>query len=229
MKKITLTIIALAVCISVFANNYVVQLGVFQQPVNVSTYFYNVDNVQMTKDRNNFFIYYVSGFTNENQATSKKYDFQNMGYNAQVIDMDAIIACKQACSRVQPTYYDDVNTNYDVTMDCTNSYKPHELQDYEKVRVIMMDDPSTMLSLQGNEKTIRRIQCYLNSRGVSNCRIEITNRMTCIESARGTALWVVNTSNQVIDIDSQFKRIKNYSTPTVRTTQPARMIYSMVD
>ena len=46
-------------------------------------------------------------------------------------------------------------------------------------------------------------------------RIEIKNTMTCTESAKGSALWVVNTSAQVLDVESEFKRIIQYKTPQV--------------
>ena len=152
----------------------------------------------MTKNGHEFYIYYIDGFTSRANAQYKLAQYEKMGFRAQVIDLEAIQKCKNACQKVEPTYYDDINTPYDLT----EGYTPKELQDYEKVRVVMINNPYSTITLDGKTN---RMQCYLNMRGISNCRMIIKN--TWSNKKHPLKVWVYNESNSILNIESEFRKL----------------------
>jgi len=198
MKKLIFLFLSVLFCLDAFADDYVIQLGAFDQTVNINTYFNGISNVKMTKNAHEFYVYYIDGFTSRAAAQYKIVQYKKMGFRAQVVDLEAINKCKSACQKVEPNYYDDINTNYDLT----NGYTPKELQDYEKVRVVIINNPYSTITLDGKTN---RIQCYLNMRGISNCRIMIKN--TWSSTKHPVKVWVYSESNNILDIESEFRKI----------------------
>lgn len=231
MKKLSLTTLALAICLSVFADNIVIQLGAFDKAVNVNTYFEGLNNVKMMVDRNNFYIYYVDGFSSESQAASQVYEYQSQGFNAQVIDMEAIMRCKQSCGQPQPHYYDEVKTTtFTLAAASPCGYLPKEKQDFERVRIVMLNNPNARLVMGGKTNMVGQIQCYLNTRGVANCNIDVQPTTNCTEANSGASIWVYNSANELIDIEAEFRRITRSGPATYISSTPSTTtssIYTM--
>jgi len=190
MRHLTALLVLLFLCLNLSANDITIQLAAFNQPVNIYTYFEGVSNVKMMRNGKEFYVYYVDGIKNSTEANQKISEFKRMGFKAMQIDMDAIYACKSTCSK----------NKKNVQNKLTNSYSPKELQDYEKVRIVLMNDLASTIVLKGN---CQRIKCYLNMRGVSNCRMIVKDANT----SAPLNVWVYNDTNEVVDVESTFRTL----------------------
>ena len=200
--RISILLLLLAIATNLSANNIVIQLGVFEKPVDSQTYFQDITNVKRLQDGSGFYLYYVEGIESKTEASKMVDAFNQMGYSARIINMDAVIACQNACSRPTSTTpirdYQPSVEHYKVT----EAFTPSEVSDYEKVRTVMINNPSTTVVLDGQATNL---QCYLNMRGISNCRMIIKNDWSSV--TQPVKVWVYDENNIALNIDAMFERI----------------------
>ncbi len=101
MRKLLLSIAIMAISHTFLnAQNYVVQVAAFDRYVKLD-YFSGLSGIYHLEDHNSIHKYFISGFENEAAAESQAKTAKDLGYNARVIDMDAINAlCAQTCGAI---------------------------------------------------------------------------------------------------------------------------------
>lgn len=230
MKKITFSFFVFLLCITnVFADNIVIQLAAFNRAVDQELYFQGISDVEMMRDHNNFYIYYIN--TESDNADTILDNYKEMGYNAYVIDLNNILNCLIACRSPRaatPTYSPppQPEVTYDSPLPEPEGYAMTTVEDFEKARVVIMDDPNHLVKLEGNQQMIRKVQCYLNLRGVANCRIDASEYWQNIKTGDPATLWLFG-DEKVIDIESEFRRIVNERKQKMQTSHGT--IYTRIE
>ena len=126
------------------ANNYRVQISVFEQSV-ASDYFYDVDQVKLSIDINDLYRYYIGDFEDKERAEAAKNDLINKGYKyAKVIDLEAErIACASSCKvslYVQHIFFDFDRSNL----------RTKSRQDLDDLVYLMQDNPEYKVELSAH-------------------------------------------------------------------------------
>jgi len=63
MKKLIFLFLSVLFCLSAFANDYVIQFNAFNQAVHFNTNFNGISDVKMTRNSQDFYIYYIDEFS----------------------------------------------------------------------------------------------------------------------------------------------------------------------
>lgn len=179
MNKIILFVALLCSCQFLFANNYRVEISVFEKSVPVD-YFYEVEDVKLAVDVNNLFRYYLGDFTNANEAESAKAALIAKGYKyAKVVDLKAERAnCSASCKA--PIYVQNIFFDFD-----RSNLRTKSRNDLDELANLMQDNPGYKVelsahtdakgSLEYNTALSQRrsgaAKDYLVARGISADRI----------------------------------------------------------
>ncbi len=236
MKKLFFSFLITCMSCSLFANEYVLQLAAFDRTVDQS-YFEGIQNVQVFKDYNGFYVYYIDGFSDKTTIENQLAEYKSMGFNAIVGNMTQWLQCKEKCGKVSTQYYDEVITpveTYDVTT-TEKTYVPKEKYDYERVRTVLLDNDNYSLEIQGQQMTAYELRCYLNLRGVSNCRISFAydGNGNMLKSTEGLVeVRIYDEARMTLDVEQEFKKIINRSNSikysTKATPAPSQILASGV-
>ena len=187
MRKLTLTLfLCLLFQLISFSQDYVVQVAAFDTKVSLD-YFKGLSGIYHFEDHNNIHKYYISGFNNQNAATEKAKQAKGLGYNAYVIDMDAIRrTCAQSCGAPNipdPTKIRSIFFDFDKSF--LRSESKYQL---DQLRTILLQDSSYTVELSAHTDakgsleyntalSMRRANAakdYLLAKGVSVDRIKIS-------------------------------------------------------
>ena len=110
MKQIILSIVLLLFSLVVMADQYRVELCVFEKGVD-NSYFKGINNVQLAIDRNAFYRYYVGDFDNRAtaEAIQKEAITKGLKYAKVINYTQEKIACANSCTapdRIQHLLFD---------------------------------------------------------------------------------------------------------------------------
>lgn len=110
MKQIILSVVLLLFSLVVMADQYRVELCVFEQGVS-NSYFKGIEGVKLAIDRNQFYRYYVGDFEDKAAAEAIKQEAITKGLKyAKIINYtEAQLACANSCTspdRIQHLLFD---------------------------------------------------------------------------------------------------------------------------
>ena len=185
MIKLALTfLICLFFTLLAFSQDYVVQVAAFDTKVSLD-YFKGLDGIYHFEDHNNIHKYYIGGFNDKSKAENSAQKAKGLGYNARVIDMDAIRkTCSLTCGAPaipDPTKIRSIFFDFDKSFLRTTSKRQ-----LDQLRTILKsnDDYHVELSAHTDAKgsveyntalSMRRANAakdYLISKGISADRIK---------------------------------------------------------
>jgi len=183
MRKLPL---ALLLCLSSFfmmaqQSGIAIQLAAFDRYVP-NDYFSGIDGIYHTVDHNEIYRYYIGGFDSEDAAKSKANEIKGLGYNMQIVDLDALRElCINSCGIVDPTTIRSIFFDFD-----KSNLRTTSVSELDKLYRVLVQNPgySTVLSAHtdahgSNDYNVslsqRRAQSareYLVSKGIASERIK---------------------------------------------------------
>ncbi len=179
MKKIILFTTFLCSFQFLFANNFRVEISVFEKSVPVD-YFFGVEDVKLAVDVNNLFRYYVGDFTDASEAEAAKTALVAKGYKyAKVVDLKAERAnCSASCNT--SIYVENIFFDFD-----RSDLRTKSRNDLAELANLMQSNPDYKVelsahtdakgSLEYNTALSKRrsnsAKDYLIARGISADRI----------------------------------------------------------
>ncbi|MEM6321431.1 MAG: OmpA family protein [Bacteroidota bacterium] len=127
-----------------FANNYRVEIAVFDSGVDLD-YFYNIDDVKLAVDINDLFRYYLGDFDTAAEAETARKDVVAKGYKyAKVVDLKAERAnCAMSCQT--PLYVENLFFDFDKSFLRTKSKS-----DLDDLVTLMNDNPDYKVELSAH-------------------------------------------------------------------------------
>jgi len=185
-KQITLAVLCLFSFFYSHAQNddFVVQLAAFDQSVSLD-YFKGLSGVYHVKDHNDIHKYYIGGFADESAAAASAKNAVDLGYNARVLDMNAIRnACHLSCGMlIDPTKirsiffdFDKYNLRGESKVQLDRLYKMMIANPDYNVELSAHTDSKGSLDYN-NTLSINRAkaaQTYLINKGLPSTRIKIS-------------------------------------------------------
>ncbi len=179
MKNLLLCTILFFTYQSIFANNYRVEISVFEKSVPLD-YFYEVDDVKLAVDINDLYRYYLGDFTDATEAEAAKKEMLAKGYKyAKVIDLKAERAtCSASCSA--PLYVENIFFDFD-----RSNLRVKSRNDLDDLATLMQDNSDYKVDLSAHtdargslayntalsQRRSSSAKNYLISRGISADRI----------------------------------------------------------
>lgn len=179
MRKIFLVLLLNCTCQFIFANNYRVEISVFEKSV-ATDYFYNVENVQLAVDVNDLYRYYVGDFSDMSKAETMKNELVTKGYKyAKVVDLKAERAnCSASCKA--PLYVQNIFFDFD-----RSNLRAKSRSDLNDLATLMQDNPDYKVELSAHtdahgsleyntalsERRATSAKDYLTTKGISSDRI----------------------------------------------------------
>ncbi|MFK7983299.1 MAG: OmpA family protein [Saprospiraceae bacterium] len=228
MKDLLLCTILFFACQSIFANNYRVEISVFEKSVPLD-YFYEVEDVKLAVDVNDLYRYYLGDFTDVAVAETAKKELLAKGYKyAKVIDLKAERAnCSASCKA--PLYVENIFFDFD-----RSSLRTKSRNDLDELANLMQDNPDYKVelsahtdakgSLEYNTALSQRrsgsAKDYLIGRGIS------ADRITTSEFGETSPIAKNDINGQDSPSGRQFNRrvvvtvMKNNGTTVPNVVQP---------
>jgi len=179
MKKILLLSIVCCNALFLFANNYRVEIAVFEKSVPVD-YFYEVEDVKLVVDVNDLFRYYLGDYTDMEAAEAAKKEMIGKGYKyAKVVDLKTERAnCSASCK--VPLYVENIFFDFD-----RSNLRSKSKSDLEDLAILMQDNPDYKVELSAHtdakgsleyntalsQRRSNAAKDYLIGRGISAARI----------------------------------------------------------
>lgn len=179
MKKIILLFSFFCICQFSAANNYRVEISVFEKSVNTD-YFYDVNDVQLAIDVNDLYRYYVGDFSELAKAETMKKEIIAKGYKyAKVVDLKAERAnCSASCKA--PLYVENIFFDFD-----RSNLRTKSRSDLDDLATLMQDNPDYKVELSAHtdargsleyntalsERRATSAKDYLIKRGIKADRI----------------------------------------------------------
>ncbi len=179
MRNISTLAILLFSSISAMANQYRVEIAVFDRSVDVD-YFYNLENVSLAVDLNDLYRYYIGDFSASSEAEAVKNDAIAKGYKyARVIDLVAErTLCASTCKA--PLYVRNIFFDFD-----RSSLRSKSRSDLDQLATLMKDHPDYKVELSAHtdsrgsleyntalsERRANSAKDYLVTKGISAARI----------------------------------------------------------
>jgi len=144
MKKFLLLSIVSCSSLLLFANNYRVEIAVFEKSVPVD-YFYEVDDVKLAVDVNDLFRYYIGDYTKMAEAKTAKDALIAKGYKyAKVVDLKAERAtCSASCKA--PLYVENIFFDFD-----QSNLRTKSRNDLDDLATVMQDNPGYKVELSAH-------------------------------------------------------------------------------
>ncbi|MEM1124332.1 MAG: OmpA family protein, partial [Bacteroidota bacterium] len=144
MKKILLFKLLVCLSFSAYANNYRVEISVFEKRV-ANDYFYDVEDVQLAIDVNDLYRYYVGDFSDINKAEMTKKELVGKGYRyAKVVDLKAERAnCSASCKA--PLYVQNIFFDFD-----RSNLRTKSKSDLASLATLMKDNPDYKVELSAH-------------------------------------------------------------------------------
>ena len=178
MRKSIIIAVLFCYCQLSFANQYRVEIGVFEHGVGFD-YFYNVEDVKLAVDVNDFYRYYVGDFEEESKAETAKNDAISKGYNARIIDLVKVReACAMSCKA--PLYVENIFFDFD-----RSGLRSKSKRDLDDLAELMTDNPDYKVELSAHtdargsleyntalsNRRSNSAKDYLVAKGISSSRI----------------------------------------------------------
>ena len=164
---------------TIFANNYRVEIAVFEKGVAVD-YFYEVADVKLAVDVNDLYRYYLGDFTDAAAAEAAKKEMLTKGYKyAKVVDLKAERAnCSASCKA--PLYVENIFFDFD-----RSNLRTKSRNDLDDLVILMQDNPDYKVELSAHtdakgsldyntalsQRRSNSAKDYLIGRGISADRI----------------------------------------------------------
>jgi len=179
MKNLLLCAILFFTCQTIFANNYRVEIAVFEKGVGLD-YFYEVADVKLAVDVNDLYRYYLGDFTDAAAAEAAKKEMLAKGYKyAKVVDLKAERAnCSASCKA--PLYVENIFFDFD-----RSNLRTKSRSDLDDLATLMQDNPDYKVELSAHtdakgsldyntalsQRRSNAAKDYLIGRGISADRI----------------------------------------------------------
>lgn len=179
MRKIFFILLLNCTCQFIFANNYRVEISVFEKSV-AADYFYNVEDVQLAVDVNDLYRYYVGDFSDMSKAETIKNELVAKGYKyAKVVDLKAERAnCSASCKA--PLYVQNIFFDFD-----RSNLRTKSRNDLDDLATLMQDNPDYKVELSAHtdahgsveyntglsKRRATSAKDYLIAKGISSDRI----------------------------------------------------------
>lgn len=144
MKNLLLCTLSFFCCQLLLANNYRVEIAVFEKSVPVD-YFYEVDDVKLAVDVNDLYRYYLGDFTDAADAEAAKKEMIGKGYKyAKVVDLKAERAnCSASCKA--PLYVENIFFDFD-----RSNLRAKSRSDLDDLATLMQDNPDYKVELSAH-------------------------------------------------------------------------------
>lgn len=144
MRKIILFLLFTCTYQFISANNYRVEISVFEKSVTAD-YFYNVEDVQLAVDINDLYRYYIGDFSDMAKAETMKNELVTKGYKyAKVVDLKAERAnCSASCKA--PLYVENIFFDFD-----RSNLRAKSKSDLDDLTILMKDNPDYKVELSAH-------------------------------------------------------------------------------
>lgn len=144
MRKTILFLLFTCTYQFVSANNYRVEISVFEKSVALD-YFYNVEDVQLAVDVNDLYRYYIGDFGDMSKAETMKNELVTKGYKyAKVVDLKAERAnCSASCKA--PLYVQNIFFDFD-----RSDLRTKSRSDLGDLATLMQDNPDYKVELSAH-------------------------------------------------------------------------------
>jgi len=179
MRKIIFFLLLICTCQFIFANNYRVEISVFEKSV-ATDYFYNIEDVQLAIDVNDLYRYYVGDFSDMSKAETMKNELVAKGYKyAKVVDLKAErVNCSASCQT--PLYVQNIFFDFD-----RSNLRTKSRSDLDDLATLMQDNSDYKVELSAHtdahgsleyntalsERRANAAKDYLIARGIPSDRI----------------------------------------------------------
>lgn len=163
----------------IFANNYRVEIVVFEKRIGLN-YFHEIEDVKLTVDINNLFRYYLGDFTNATEAEVARKKMIAKGYKyAKVVDLKTERAkCSASCKT--PVYVENIFFDFD-----RSNLRIKSNNDLDDLATLMQVHPDYKVELSAHtdargsleyntalsQRRSNSAKNYLINRGISTDRI----------------------------------------------------------
>lgn len=186
MRKLLTLFFMLALGVSFLsAQNYVVQVAAFDRSVPLD-YFKELSGIYHQVDHNDIHKYYIGGFKDKSAADNQAQTAKNLGYNARVVDLEAIRnQCAQTCGVITIAPPSNKIRNIFFDFDKSN-LRAASMRELDQLYQILKSNPQYSAELSAhtdskgsleynNALSLRRATAakeYLIEKGISKDRIK---------------------------------------------------------